>query len=190
MKIQCVLLRDGGTKTDLDGMLYHFEPLADGAHVADIENEAHIDRFLAISEGYKIYHGKLAPKGKPQPLDSVEVKRASTEAAENRTRLNGSEVHLQAYEINGVTYTLNSIVQRAFKASGMTADEWNDMDRDDVHARIDMTLDDLADSAGVDDTADAPETDMESLVASYVTKFGKKPHHKWTADKIKAALEA
>lgn len=188
MKIQCVLLRDGGTKTDLDGLLYHFEPLADGAHVAEIEIEAHIDRFLAIAEGYKIYHGKLSPKGKPQKLDSVEVKRAATEAAENRTRLNGSEVHMQAYEIHGVPYDINSIVQRAFKASGMTADEWNDLDRDDRHARIDMTLDDLEEQAPVEEEADTD--DRASLVVAYEARFGKKPHGKWTAEKIKSELEA
>ena len=100
MKIQCVLLRDGGTKTDLDGLLYHFEPLADGAHVAEIEIEAHIDRFLAIPEGYKIYHGKLAPKGKPQKLDSVEVKRAATEAADVPIRVTrNAHVQVQVYQI-------------------------------------------------------------------------------------------
>ena len=49
MKIECILKREGGSVVDLGGVEYHFEPLADGAHVADVENEAHIDRFLSIS---------------------------------------------------------------------------------------------------------------------------------------------
>ncbi len=62
MKIQCILPRKGGTRVEIDGIEYHFEPFADGAQVADIESEKHIDRFLSISEGYRLYRGASSPE--------------------------------------------------------------------------------------------------------------------------------
>lgn len=55
MKIECILKRQGGTHVDMGGVVYHFAPQPDGAHVADIEDNAHIQRFLGIPEGYRIY---------------------------------------------------------------------------------------------------------------------------------------
>jgi hypothetical protein len=59
MKIECKLKREGGSKIDLDNIEYHFAPGADGAHVAEVENDEHIARFLAIPEGYRIYKAAL-----------------------------------------------------------------------------------------------------------------------------------
>ena len=40
------------------GTEYHFAPMPDGCHVAEVENPEHQDRFLSI--GYKIYRGEDA----------------------------------------------------------------------------------------------------------------------------------
>ena len=40
------------------GTEYHFAPMPDGCHVAEVENPKHQDRFLEI--GYKIYRGEDA----------------------------------------------------------------------------------------------------------------------------------
>lgn len=58
--IECKLIREGGTIVPLDGIEYHFAPQADGAHVALVENEDHADRFLSITEGYRLYRGAVA----------------------------------------------------------------------------------------------------------------------------------
>ena len=55
MKIECILKRPGGTKAEIGGIEYHFVPQDDGAHVADVADKAHIQRFLSIPEGYAIY---------------------------------------------------------------------------------------------------------------------------------------
>ena len=47
MRIECKLHREGGTKVEIDGTEYHFEPQADGTHAADVTNEDHIARFLS-----------------------------------------------------------------------------------------------------------------------------------------------
>ncbi len=55
MKIECILKRPGGTHAEIGGITYHFAPNADGAHVADVADNDHIQRFLGIPEGYRIY---------------------------------------------------------------------------------------------------------------------------------------
>lgn len=57
--------RDGGTivSMPIDGgsIEYHFKPRADGAHIADVDEQAHVDRFMDIPEGFR----EAAPEGKP-----------------------------------------------------------------------------------------------------------------------------
>lgn len=55
MKIECILKREGGSKVEIGGTEYHFAPQADGAHVAEVSNNGHVQRFLSITDGYRIY---------------------------------------------------------------------------------------------------------------------------------------
>lgn len=55
MKIECKNKREGGSLIDIGGTEYHFKPQADGAHVADVAYEEHVERFLSIPEAYCIY---------------------------------------------------------------------------------------------------------------------------------------
>lgn len=59
MKLSCPVIREGGSFVELWGTEYHFVPMPDGCHVAEVENPEHQDRFLSI--GYKIYRGEDAP---------------------------------------------------------------------------------------------------------------------------------
>ena len=96
MKIQCLLKREGGTKIELFGVDYHFEPQEDGTHVAEITDKAAIERLLEIPEGYaKVQTVKAAPVSldpdfevTPQesPLTPQE-KAAATRAANKAARL-------------------------------------------------------------------------------------------------------
>ena len=56
MKLSCPVIREGGSFVELWGTEYHFAPMPDGCHVAEVENHEHQDRFLSI--GYKIYRGE------------------------------------------------------------------------------------------------------------------------------------
>lgn len=181
MKIQCVLIRAGGTKADLDGIEYHFEPLVDGAHVADVTIEKHIDRFLSIPEAFKVYHGSETPEGKPVAL---EAKAASAPVVDERkpARLSGSSQHPAEFTIAGKTYAQIDVVRKAFEASGLSEDEWNELDEDERAAKLDIMLDALADEA------DAGNSEREQLVAAYVAKFGKKPNGKASVETLKAKL--
>ncbi len=185
MKIESILKRQGGTKVELGGVEYHFEPMTDGAHVAEITEAAHIDRFLAIPEGYKVYHGSEQPTSKPKQAAKTAPAPVSAPAAAPSATLAGSEVHPPQFEIADKTYTQLEIVQKAFEASGLTSDEWNDLGEDERAAKIDITLDELAEAA-----EDAPSDERAELVAQYEAKFGRKPHYRAGIDKIKAELEA
>jgi hypothetical protein len=55
MQIESIIKRPNGSKITIGDTQYHFKPNADGAHVADVENDAHIARFLSITEGFKLY---------------------------------------------------------------------------------------------------------------------------------------
>lgn len=184
MKIECVLKRDKGTKAEVGGILYHFEPLEDGAHVADITDEAHIDRFLSIADGYKVYHGKLAPTGEPVAVAVVQVQ-STPEAKKPSGLLNGSSQHQPQYEIGGETYVLIDIIRKAFDASGLTEDDWNELDEDEVAAKLDIVLDDLAEAAEKEPVA---ADEHAALVEAYKVKFGKAPHYKASIDTLKAKL--
>lgn len=60
-RIECKLIRKGGTRAEVGGTEYWFQPCTDGAHVADIEDNDHADRFLSITEGYRLYRGEGLP---------------------------------------------------------------------------------------------------------------------------------
>lgn len=58
MLVECILKRAGGTKVDLDGIVYHFTDKNDrsglGRHIAIVGTKAHVQRFMQIPEGYQL----------------------------------------------------------------------------------------------------------------------------------------
>lgn len=204
MQIECILKRDGGTKADIDEIEYHFAPQPDGAHVAEVEREAHIRRFLNIPEAYRKYGAPLpaaAPVDTPDdtpvllPQDAGTVVFQGALDAEADSILYGSSSHPASFEIHGTTYSLGDIVAKAHQNSGLTVQEWNDQDEDARADRIDEVLDSLQEAGEADPrdtngdgTVDSAE-ERAALVAQYRAKFGKSPGNLGTA-KIRAALEA
>ena len=184
MKIECILKRPGGTTAEIGGIDYTFEPLSDGAHVADVLNEAHIDRFLAIPDGYKVYHGKETPSGKPQVAKTANAPALPSDAHKAGKNLSGSTSHPPSFDVGGKSYTQLEIVQIAFFSSGLSYDEWNSLDEEERAAKIDIALDDLLESTEIEVTDDRDE-----LIAQYEAKFGKKPHYRLSIEKIKAELQ-
>ena len=184
MKIQCILRRTGGTVVDLGTQQYHFEPLADGAHVAEVSDASHAERFLAIPEGYRIYRGVESPKGAPKDISHI-VATQGIEGEKNAKQpiLAGSDDHQPQYEINGTVYSIGDVVRMSFDKSGLTSDEWNALDEEDRAAKIDITLDAIADGETV-----AQSEDREALAARYEAKFGKRPHYRLSIEKLKSEL--
>lgn len=173
MKIECKLRRQGGTHVELDNIKYHFAPLEDGAHVADVLKEAHQDRFLSISEGYRLYRGteQTAPQ--------------QTASQDETVALLGSRVHPASFDINGKTYSLGDVV--AMAAASFDVADWNDLSDDARHELIDEQLDKLAADTNGDGAVDDSE-ELAALRAQYEAKFGKKPHSAMKAETLKAKL--
>lgn len=189
MKIQCILERKGGTVVEMPGKTYHFAPQEDGKHVADVTIEAHIERFLAIPEAYRLLRtatADLPATFAPKPEDAPVL-------PSDKVILLGSSVHPATFEIDGKTYDLTAIINRAFQDSGLTPENWNDLPDDTRATKIDIVLDAIADGDIVLEEPKAepqmqPEPTRKELIAEYEAKFGKKPSNATSIDAIKAKL--
>lgn len=170
MNIESLLKREGGSKIDLDDKVYHFKPNAAGAHVADVQDKAHVARFLAIPEGYAIYDPSEATK----PAEKKEADEV----------LLGSDNFDASFEIHGATYSLGEVVAMAHTTSGLSVADWNELPVEERDAIIEAELDAL-DAAGP-----APVLDLEALKAEYKEKTGNHAHHTWDAEKIAEKLAA
>ena len=63
MLILSKIKRNPGTFITMkDGTRYAFMPNDADDHVAEVENPAHIERFLSIPEGFGIYSGEVIPE--------------------------------------------------------------------------------------------------------------------------------
>lgn len=67
MFIECTIRRKLGTHPEIDGTTYHFIPTTTGEHVADVEDDAHIERFLSIP-GYREFAGNCLEYPNAQPV--------------------------------------------------------------------------------------------------------------------------
>lgn len=177
MDIECKLKREGGTHVDMGTQKYHFAPLADGAHVAAVTDETHQDRFLGISEAYRVYRGTAEG---PKTVES--------EQTNSTPVLVGSAVHPASFEIHGQPYALGDVVALAHKDSGLDAQEWNELDDATRADLIDEALDKLNADTNGDGKIDGAE-EKAALIEQYKLKFGKSPGNMGVA-KLRAALDA
>lgn len=188
MKIECILLRPGGTFVELPGKTYHFAPQDDGRHVADVKIDAHIERLLSIPEAYRLLRtGKDEPETALVPADDKPV------VPDLDVTLLGSTSHPATFVINEKAYTLDGVVERAYLDSGLTAENWNDLDDETRATKIDLVLDAIEAGEIEIDTADGEDdegnADRDELKAMYEAKFGKSPGRMRT-ETIKAKLAA
>ncbi len=171
MKIQSIIRRAKGTTVGLGDKVYFFSPDLD--HTCDVTDEVHIKRFLSIKEGFREAVGD----------DSAKVAQKSSESVKQEgiypVALHGTSVHPSEFEIKGRTYTLGEIVAKAHAATGLSVEDWNSIPEGERADLIDAELDKLA--------ADG-EDNRDELIAAYVAKFGKKPHHAMKTETIAAKL--
>lgn len=178
MKIECILHRDGGTRVQLGGTEYHFVPLDDGAHVADVENTDHQDRFLAISEAYRLYRASSATSA--EEIGATGMGEGNSEPTVPVILL-GSNVHPASFDIGGKTYSLGDIV--ALAAEGFSPADWNELSDE---ARADL-IDEKLDELDVQGEGEA-DTVLADLREQYKAKFGRLPHPTMKAESIQAKL--
>lgn len=126
MKIESLIRRANGTKVELDDKTYHFKPTeTDPRHVAEVGVESHAKRLLSITEGYALADGGESPFPVPQQQGAIA----------------GSQVHAAQYTLlNGDILSLDELTSRAFRESGLSIGEWNDLSDEDRYGHIDTTL--------------------------------------------------
>lgn len=77
MLIESKIKRFGGTVVKLGDTTYHFystDKIA--AHVAEVKNADHVDRFLAIPEGYRVYMDERSPESEKKQADLLDAEQA------------------------------------------------------------------------------------------------------------------
>lgn len=187
--IETILIRDGGSFIELGGIEYHFKPYTDGAHVCDVENTEHADRFLSIPEGYRLYRGPGLPLGLLSAPAFAAAKAAATKAAAAPEILLGGDFPAVA-NIHGVDYQLGTVIAQAHAKSGLSVADWNALSQD---ARDDIINEEFnaIDEAGPATPQEAAEHDERAaLVAEYIQLVGKKPHYNVGIEKLHGMIEA
>lgn len=148
MKIESLIRRAQGTKVELDDKTYHFKPTeTDPRHLAEVGVESHAKRLLSITEGYALADGGESPFPVPQQQGAIA----------------GSQVHAAQYTLlNGDLLSLDELTSRAFRESGLSIGEWNDLSDEDRYGHIDTTLGEIMEeSKPREQHYDAPETQEE-----------------------------
>jgi hypothetical protein len=139
VNIESIIKRKGGTQVVLGGIPYHFEPNDNGDHVCDVHEPTHIERFLEIKEGFRVYD--------PEPVaDKVSLKDVKPKAVPAVDR----------------------------------AEEPEDEEQDDNEEA----------SEQVAEVKPVAVLDRQNLVEQFIEKFGRKPHHKWSEERIARELES
>lgn len=192
--IESKLHRVGGSVIPLGGIDYHFKPYTDGAHVCEVSNDAHVDRFLSIIEGYRLY------RGNGQPVDSGAVTASAApnadvggdahaphpEPAASPEILLGGDFPA-SFDIHGKTYSLGDVVARAHVESSLSVADWNALPEDERDGKIEAELDRI-DAAGAQ--AASTEDERASLVAQYTTLYGEAPHNRTGVKKLRELIAA
>ncbi len=127
MIIESRIRRKNGTKVKLDDVLYHFKPEKDERHLAEVKRDEHIRTFLAIPEGF-------------QPAEGEKVSSKLQKQLDEDNALKGSIVHDAKYNFHGEEVSLDELVQIAFDDSGLSHEEWNELDDQKRYAFIDQAI--------------------------------------------------
>lgn len=136
MLIQCILKREGGTQVQMEEVVYHFKPTPrDPRHLAEVLIQAHAERFLAISEGYRMADGQMLAKKVEEP-----------ENLEGRLFL--STAHASQFELaDGSMVSLFELTEHAYRESAMTLYEWNNQEDESLYEALDQALKELNEGA-------------------------------------------
>lgn len=93
MDIESKLQREGGSRIQLGDAEYHFAPGADGAHVAQVDDDEHVAILLAIPEGFRIHR----PIGWPTaPAASIEPSQTEQATASDGDTADGDLAAIRA----------------------------------------------------------------------------------------------
>lgn len=207
MNIECILRRKGGTVVEMPGKTYHFAPTQDDErHIADVNIDAHVERFLSIREAYRIAR---TPGAEAVESDATASLRGTVPPIDNPPTVTVDAAQLKvagatfppSFDVNGKRYSLLDVTLRAFEDSGLTLEDWNGLDDEAIATKTEIVLDELeAGEITIEGAAPAPTSqekppaqvseadERAALVAAYTAKFGKVPASNMKLETLKAKL--
>lgn len=191
MKVESIIKRNPPTSITLGDTAYQFEIDSEDRHVCEVSDEQHLARLLSIPEGYRL----VLEKGQKAPdLSKVDpiVPAAAPTVQPTEPELKGSGQHPDTIDLGGdKTIALADVIKLAFEASKLDAEAWNALRDDERADHIDGILDGLAEEDGNDEANDDDKLakTRAQLADEYEKKFGKKPHGKWTVERITEELK-
>lgn len=194
MKIECILHRPEGTIVEMPGKKYHFAPQDDGRHIANVTIDAHIERFLAIPEAYRIAR---SPGAAAAESDATSLLRATANIPDAQPQpavlgegetLLGSTEHPDSFEINGNTYAIGDVLLRAFQDSGLTVENWNELADEQRATKVDIVLDGIEAGEITMPPAQPATDERAALIAEFTAKFGKAPAANIKVETLKAKI--
>jgi len=161
VKLECKIKRVGGTDVDLPPHTVQFRPLdptrADSPHVAEVAPEVAARLMAADHRVYVPYDGKAPAATLPAP------KAPPAAPPPKQVVLLGSNTLPALVDLGvGAPVPLGTVVQEAFRASGLSEDEWNELTedaRDDyLHRLIDAVRPAQANEAKAETSAEPAAT--------------------------------
>lgn len=170
MKIKTLIVHPKGSVIDLPGAQYTPVLQPDGEQVFEVNDPAHIERLLAIKEGFAEYAPGAA-------VPAAAVKTAATPAEEKipgADILVGSSVHPAAITIGDKTLQLGDVVAMAHTSSGLSVADWNALTDEERHNRLDAELDRLQaemEKAGQVGAPEAPADGMPDFATMKVPEL-------------------
>ena len=195
MKIESLIKRKNGTVIELDEHRYHFKPTAtDPRHLADVTVKAHISRLLSITEGFQVADESI-PSDPVEPPAPVTGTLAGVQDNDGsvRTLDQLDEIELRAIAIEmGIDGAKELPVAELIAA--IQAEEV-EIDGIDTSAPVKTEQQHEQQPAKTDEQPEQKEEpkqeggDREELAKLYKAKFGKAPHHKLSAERIKQILD-
>lgn len=174
MKIESIIRREGGSKVTLDGVTYLFKPDESGRHVANIENIEHLGVLLEIREGYRVVEDDQA--------DNVpDLSKASEPLSQSATL---APVDNPPADVEG-----DALEQS--EGSGSDATDEDADTQDDEQSEGEQSEGEQSDSEQADEEGktDNQELDREALAVEFNEKFGRRPHNRWSAERIQQELQ-
>lgn len=181
MEIESIIRRIGGTVIHIGEAMYHFHERADGAHVAEVEDQDHVDRLLGIREGFRVARDLKA--GVAIPPKIIPQTQRTTPPAE------APKVQEPAKPVDQT---------QGAEGDGQTEDG-DDAGEDEGDDEGDADTSDESDASDEgDETEETEETEQsgddlttlnrEALAAKYAEKFGAPPPANVSKKSLIAAL--
>lgn len=179
MKIESIIRRKNGTRVEMDDQVYHFKPTPeDVRHIADVSVAAHVKRFLAIPEGFQ------PAEVSEQPKEPAGEQFATLAGVQNEDGSVSTLAQLPREDL--------LVLARDMDIAN--ADDLSDEELIKAISAEPVEIDEQEDEADQKSEQDAggkeepAELSRDDLAKQYEAKFGKKPHHKLSAERIAQIL--